>query len=522
MTRPVPEPVLAAIDVGTNAVRLELARLLANGSVELLHQERDPVRPGEGVFRTGVIPREVADRLLSTLRRYGALCRRYHAQVRAVATSAVREAKNRDEIVRRARDEAGLRLEVISGVEEARLITLGVLWGKPPSARSLCIDIGGGSTEVASALGDTPNAMWSVGLGAVRMTELFGTSRSMSSKQLKLMRGYVSEALTEGLPARIAGAPRAALGSSGTIGAVVAYAATEGSAYATGRQISQAVEDLVEMSPAQRRKRFDARRSEIVCAGAVILEQLVKHLGLESVTAVQRGLREGILVDLIRRKEAGEDRSLHEAALVVGRRFHFDEAHAVQVTRLSLQLFDDLAPLHNLPASARPLLEVAGLLHDVGNAVSYQKHHRHSYYLIVNAEIPGLRERERELVARIARYHRRSPPDASHSGMEGLGAGEVRLVRKLATLLRVADSLDRSHRQSIVRIQARLLPSAVLVKLKARSPLDLELWDATHEAALFRRVFGRKLLLQVLRHPRELQRKSMRAAAYLVIDPRFR
>jgi exopolyphosphatase/guanosine-5'-triphosphate,3'-diphosphate pyrophosphatase len=345
----------------------------------------------------------------------------------------------------------------------------------------------------------------------------------MSSKQLKLMRGYVSEALTEGLPARIAGAPRAALGSSGTIGAVVAYAATEeGSAHATGRQISQAVEDLVEMSPAQRRKRFDARRAEIVCAGAVILEQLVKHLGLESVTAVQRGLREGILVDLIRRKEAGEDHSLHEAALVVGRRFHFDEAHAVQVTRLGLQLFDDLAPLHNLPASARPLLEVAGLLHDVGNAVSYQKHHRHSYYLIVNAEIPGLRERERELVARIARYHRRSPPDASHSGMEGLGAGEVRLVRKLATLLRVADSLDRSHRQSIVRIQARLLPSAVLVRLKARSPLDLELWDATREAALFRRVFGRKLLLQVLRHPRELQRKSMRAAAYLVIDPRFR
>jgi hypothetical protein len=259
------------------------------------------------------------------------------------------------------------------------------------------------------------------------------------------------------------------------------------------------VEDLVDTSPAQRRKRFDARRAEIVCAGAVILEQLVKHLGLESVTAVQRGLREGILVDLIRRKDSGEDHSLHEAALVVGRRFHFDEAHATQVTRLSLQLFDDLAPLHNLPASARPLLEVAGLLHDVGNAVSYQKHHRHSYYLIQNAEIPGLRERERELVARIARYHRRSPPDPSHSGMEGLGPGEIRVVRKLATLLRVADSLDRSHRQSIVRLQARLLPNAVMVKLRARSPLDLELWDATHEAGLFRRVLGRKLLMQVMR-----------------------
>jgi len=522
LTRPIAEPVLAAIDVGTNAVRLELARLLANGSLELLHQERDPVRPGEGVFRTGVIPRDVSDRLLSTLRRYAALARRYHAQVRAVATSAVREAKNREEIVRRAREEAGLRLEVISGMEEARLITLGVLWGKPPSARSLCIDIGGGSTEVASALGDSPNAMWSVGLGAVRLTELFRTTKSMSNKQLKLMRGYVSEALTEGLPARIAGAPRSALGSSGTIGAVVGYAASEGTTYATARQISRAVEDLVEMSPAQRRKRFDARRAEVICAGAVILEQLVRHLGIESVTAVQRGLREGILVDLIRRRASGEDHSLYEAGLVVGRRFHFDEAHATQVTRLALQLFDDLAPLHNLPASARPLLEVAALLHDVGNAVSYQKHHRHSYYLIVNAEIPGLRERERELVARVARYHRRSAPDPSHSGMEGLLPGEVRLVRKLSTLLRVADSLDRSHRQSIVRLQARLLPNAVMVKLRARSPLDLELWDATHEAGLFRRVFGRKLLMQVMRHPRELHRKSLRAAAYLAIDPRFR
>jgi exopolyphosphatase/guanosine-5'-triphosphate,3'-diphosphate pyrophosphatase len=522
VTRPVPEPVLAAIDVGTNAVRLELARQVASGSLELLHQERDPVRPGEGVFRSGLIAPEVAERLLSTLRRYGALCRRYHAQVRAVATSALREARNKDEIVRRAREEAGLRLEVISGMEEARLITLGVLWGKPPSTRSLCIDIGGGSTEVAAALGDRPTALWSVGLGAVRLTELFNTARSMSSKQLKLMRGYVSEALTEGLPARIAGAPRAALGSSGTIGAVVGYAAAEGTTYATARQISQAVEDLVGMSPAQRRKRFDARRAEVVCAGAVILEGLIKHLGLESVTAVQRGLREGILVDLIRRQEAGEDHSLHQASLVVGRRFHFDEAHATQVTRLALQLFDDLAPLHKLPASTRPLLEVAGLLHDIGNAVSYQKHHRHTYYLIQNAEIPGLRERERELVARIARYHRRSPPDPSHSGMEGLSPGEIRVVRKLSTLLRVADSLDRSHRQSIVRLQARLVPNAVLVKLQTRNPLDLELWDAAHESALFRRVLGRKLQIQVLRSAREVHRRSLRAAAYLVIDPRFR
>ena len=524
---PLTELVLAAIDVGTNAVRLELARRVSNGGLVPLHSERDPVRPGEGVFRTGAIPRDVADRLLSTLRRYGALCRRYHAEVRAVATSALREAKNRDEIVRRAREEAGLRLEVISGMEEARLTTLGVLRGKPASARSLCVDIGGGSTEVAAATGENPTAMWSVALGAVRLTELFGTSRGMTGKQLKLMRGYAAEALTESLPARIARAPRSALGSSGTINAVVAFAAAEGTAHATARQLGQAVEDLAEMSPAQLRKRFDPQRAEIVCAGAVILESLVHHLGLESVTAVQRGLRDGILVDLVRRLEApADDHSLADAAEVIGRRFNFDEAHATQVTRLALQLFDDLAPLHRLPASARPLLEVAALLHDVGNAVSYNRHHRHSYYLIQNSEIPGLRDRERELVARIARYHRRSPPDASHSGMDGLQAAEVRLVRKLATLLRLADSLDRSHRQTVLRLAARVLPGAVVVKLRARQAVDLELWDAGHEAALFRRVFGRKLLVTAERAWRGIERRRLRAparvAARVAVDRRWR
>ena len=186
---------LAAIDVGTNAVRLELARALPDGSIETVHQERDPVRPGEGLFTSGLIRQEVADRLLGTLRRSAALCRRYRARVRAVATSAVREAKNRDEIVRRARKEAGLLLDVISGKEEARLICLGVLRGTPPLARSLCVDIGGGSTEVAFAFGEVPKNLWSVPLGAVRLTEQFNTSGSISPKQLRLLRQYAEEGI---------------------------------------------------------------------------------------------------------------------------------------------------------------------------------------------------------------------------------------------------------------------------------------------------------------------------------------
>lgn len=492
-----PDDVLAAIDVGTNAVRLELAKVLPDGALETLHQERDPVRPGEGLFKTGLIRKEVADRLLSTLRRYAALCRRYNARVRAVATSAVREAKNRDEIVRRAKKEAGLTLEVVSGREEARLICAGVLHGKPPLQRSLCVDIGGGSTEVAFAFGEIPKDLWSVNLGAVRLTEVFNLNGKVARRQLKLMRNFAREAIEETLPASIARSPTTALGSSGTIQAVVGFARSEGHGHATAREVSQAVEELADMDNEKRRKRFDPRRADIVVAGAVILEAVIKHLRLHSITAVDRGLREGILYDLVRRRKVDpEDTSLFEASLALGRRFGLGEPHARQVSRIALGFFDDLVRLHQLPAAARPYLEVAALLHDVGHSLNYQRHHKHSQYIIVNSDLPGLSDRERQIAGAIARYHRRSAPDAGHEGMAGFNAAEQRIIRKCATLLRVADSLDRSHHQPITKVSAMVKGSAVVVRLKAKTPVDLEMWDAAHERPLFREVFGKNLVFQ--------------------------
>ncbi len=495
---PAPEspPVLAAIDVGTNAVRLELARPLPDGSLEILHQERDPLRPGEGVFKTGAISREVADRLMSTLRRYGALCHRFHARVRAVATSAVREAKNRDEIVRRARREAGLDLEVVSGREEARLICLGVLSGMPAGQRSLVIDIGGGSTEVATASGDRPEQLWSVAIGAVRLSELFPAPGRVKARRLALMRTFAEEAFRDALPSRLPA--RRVLGSSGTIQAVVTFAA--GSSQATLRQVSHAVDELADMTLEERRRRFDSRRAEIVVAGAVILEAVMAHGGLRSLAAVDRGLRDGLLIDLNRRaRTAMRDPSLLEGALALGRRFGFDEPHGRHTARLALLLFDGLAQLHRLPASSRPLLEVATLLHDIGNAVSYQRHHKHSFYLIQNADLPGLTDHERALVARIARFHRRGPPEPGHVDLAGLGNADVQLVRKLSTLLRLADSFDRSHHQPVRSLRLQLSRGAVAVALRARAPCDLELWDAANEAPLFRSVFHRRLELSAAR-----------------------
>ena len=492
MERSTSTPLLGAIDVGTNAVRLELARPLADGSLETVHQERDPVRPGEGVFRTGSIPREVADRLLSTLRRYAALCKRDGAVVRAVATSALREAKNGPDIVRRARAEAGLDLEVVSGREEARLICLGVLHGRPARSRSLVIDIGGGSAEVATAIGEESTNLWSVALGAVRLTEMFDLEGKLPGRRLALVRSYAAEAFREGLP-RAFPHPKVALGSSGTINAVVGFAGSKGRG-ASRREIEKAVEELASMSVAERRRHFEPRRAEVIVGGAVILEAAVRQLKLDGVQAVETGLRNGVLVDLLRRaKPNGTDRSAAEAALALGRRFEFDERHGLQVGALAVTLFEDLAAVHGLPLAARRILEAAAVLHDVGNAVSFHRHHKHTYYLVANADLPGLANRERELVAIVARYHRRSVPDRGRADLAELSAAELGTVRKLAAILRVANALDASHQQHVRSVRAAARAGAVTVRLRARGAIDLELWDVAREAAFFREVFRRRL-----------------------------
>lgn len=486
---------LAAIDVGTNAVRLEIARPLAGGSLETLHQERDPVRPGEGVFRTGSISPKVADRLVATLRRYAALCRRHHARVRAVATSALREARNGRQIVARVRLEAGVDLKVVSGQEEARLVCLGVLHGRPPSSRSIVIDIGGGSTEVVVAEGERPASLQSVPLGAVRLTETFALRGRLSPERLALLRHYANEGLRHLAPGRL----RTAFGSSGTIQAVVAFAA-EGERTASFRQVKAAAKELAAMGLGERRRRFDARRAEIIVAGAVILESAMRQLRLRQVTAVETGLRNGLLLDLVRRTAGAQaETPAVDGALALGRRFGFDEPHAMQVARLAVSLFDQLSRIHGLPAAERELLEAAAILHDLGHAVANQRHHKHSYYLIANSDIVGLDDRERELVALVARFHRRSPPDRSRGELRGLSAADYRTVRRLAVLLRLADSLDHGHRQTITAVTATTTRGAVRLRLRTRGPSDLETWDAEREAVLFRRTFGRRLEIAAMR-----------------------
>ncbi len=323
---------------------------------------------------------------------------------------------------------------------------------------------------------------------------------ALSKKQLGLMRNFAREMLAERLKTPPRGLPNAAIGSSGTIGAIVAFARAEGMGHATFREISRAVEALAAMDQDKRRRRFDPRRADIVVAGAVVLEAVMKQLKVSSITAVDRGLREGVLFDLIKRRRLdADDHSLADAARALGRRFDFAEAHGNQVARLALSLFDDLATLHGLPAAARPWLEAAALLHDVGHAVNYQKHHKHTHYLILNSELPGLTEREKQLVALMARFHRRTKPGPMHELLAPLPVLDYRLVRKCVALLRLADSLDRSHRQPVKDVVGQLKGRAVQLTVKARGSVELELWDLEHEVDFFREVFGKALHVMLSR-----------------------
>ena len=489
--------VIAAIDVGTNAARLELVRAHPDAVLETFHYERAPIRPGEGVFESGVMSSAVADRLVDTLQRFATRCRRHDARIRAVATSALRNARNAEAVLRRVHEQAGIQLEIISGREEARLICLGVCRRRPRNERALVLDIGGGSTEVAFAQGGRPTALWSIPVGAVRLTEMFNPGGGARRKKVALMRTHVHQALTEALGETVPAAPDAAFGCSGTIRAVTRFACGSGAPLATAEELATALEQLVSMDRAELLERFSERRADIIVAGAVILEALTAALGVHAVHAVDRGLRNGILLDLQERAQVlPRERLLADEVIRIGRKFGFEEAHARHVTRLSLELFDKLAPIHGLSPALRSLLEVAAWLHDIGKVVSFHRHQRHAHYLIQNVEIVGLVDHERTLAACVARFHRRSPPDKGHPVLRDLSPDDIRSVRRLATILRLADALDRSHEQRVESIEVAITGKDVQIVAHSAQDLELELWDGLREAQLFEEVFECSLVLR--------------------------
>ncbi|HEY6908908.1 MAG TPA: Ppx/GppA phosphatase family protein [Myxococcales bacterium] len=500
--------VLAVIDLGSNATRLQIAQLVA-GHLTILAEDREAVRLGEQVFRTGRLSGAAIARTAVALDRFAKLSQRAGAEyVRAVATSAVREASNRAALVRTVRSHAGIDVEVISGAEEARLVCLGVLQGEPPLERSLILDIGGGSTEIISARGEEPESAWSLQLGSVRLTEFFVQSDPVTRKQARLVDEAVQDALGQ-IDPLLTGKHRRIVGAAGTTGAVAQLARKlagrerSGSAPVSYDEVRGVVRWLAASTQRQRRKAgVDEQRSDIIYAGAAICEGVMRKLRVDELQITSRGLRDGLMVDLLRRTVRPRGAHLHQETAVLeglrafGRRCAYREEHAEQVAQLSLSLFDQLRDLHRLGEEERALLQAAAMLHDVGSFVSYNRHHKHSYYLLYHADLPGYTDRERELIATIARYHRRSPPKDRHEEFQRLTTPERIVVKRLAALLRVADGLDRGHRRHVRSVKARLRGASVHLDVVADQNSDLELWSARQKSDLLQELSGGPLRIR--------------------------
>jgi exopolyphosphatase/guanosine-5'-triphosphate,3'-diphosphate pyrophosphatase len=495
--------VLAVVDLGSNAVRLQIAHAGAGGSTAVLAEDRAAVRLGEQVFRTGRLSAAAIARTAVVLDRFARLAQRAGAQeVRAVATSAVREASNRAALVRTVRNHAGINLEVISGAEEARLVCLGVLQGEPASERSLILDIGGGSTEIISARGEEPESAWSLQLGSVRLTEFFVDGDPIPRKAVKLVEEAVQDSLAQIDPLLI-GKHKRIIGAAGTTGAVAALAHKLSGREPTSSlpvsydQVRRVLASLRDTTARQRKKLgVDDQRNDIIYAGAAICEGVMRKLRVDELQVTSRGLRDGLMADLVRRAVLPKGAHLKQETAVLdglrafGKRCGYREEHAEQVALLSLSLFDQTRELHRLGEEERALLHAAAMLHDVGAFVTYNRHHKHSYYLLYHADLPGFTDRERELVATIARYHRRSPPKDRHAEFQRLTPEERIVVRRLAALLRVADGLDRGHRRHVRSVKVQRRGTGLQIDVEAEAGSELEVWSASQKADLLEEVSG--------------------------------
>ena len=503
----------AAIDIGTNSIHLLVARAHERAKLEILSREKEVVRLGSGSTDLKLLSDDAMDRGIATLRRFKQVAAIWNAEISAVATSAVREAANRTVFIERARAEAGIEVEIISGIEEARLIHLGVLHAVPVFDRvHMLIDIGGGSTEfLVGRRGDVIEAR-SLKLGAIRLTQRFFQNDKLRPEDVEQCRQYVRAYLSPVVRTTRRHGFEVVVGSSGTIGnlaQIVDARRANGSTRSlnnfefTREDLDGVVRALVAAKTTRARARIpgiDERRADIIVAGALLLEQAFAEFGIESMIFSEYSLREGVILDPVLHPRADAKRHLADprraGIMHLAEMGHAELAHAEHTTALALQLFDGTRDLHRLDDSCREYLEAGGMLADIGLSISHSAHHKHSYYIIRNSEqLTGFTDREIELIAQIARYHRKSDPRGKHSQYAALSKRDRQVVKRLAAILRIAIALDRTHAAIVRSIGSRLDGRNLVIELDVDPEADasLELYTAEERKTLFEETFDARV-----------------------------
>jgi len=504
---------LAAIDIGSNSIKLVVVDAAASDSFAVLAREREVVRLGHETLLKGHLGRDAILRATDCIKRFRAIAEARGAEtIVAIATASVREANNAPNFIKAVEQKAGVRVEVLSGIEEARLIGLAAAHGcEFKEATNLNIDIGGGSTEISIFRNGVPLTLISMKLGAVGLTERFIRSNPPKAKELAELKAEIGGALER--PAReIRGVSWGdATGTSGTILTIGATLRKQNISTSDlknqGAQPTEASINLNQLSQlntmvaglsseARQALGISAQRSEIIVAGGQILEGAMRALGIKSLRTCDWALREGVIIDRLRELEDQSrppvpdfaDRKLR-GVHAVGKRFGYEESHSHQVARISEKIFDSLAKREGLTRHQRLLLSAAALLHDVGYHIAHDSHHKHSFYLIANSELTGFSESERAVIANIARYHKGSLPKDSHPPYALLNPVDKQTVSRLAGILRIADALDRRHDSRVRAINCRRDRNVLTIQLLSPLECENELLEASSRADLLEDVF---------------------------------
>ncbi|HVT10484.1 MAG TPA: Ppx/GppA phosphatase family protein [Polyangia bacterium] len=501
---------IAALDVGSNSFHLMVADVETGGRINVLDRAKEMVRLGDSTLHKGVIAPEVFRRGLDALKALRRIADRHKVDALvAVATSAVREAQNGGEFVRAARDEAGIDIRVIRGDEEARLIYLGARGSLDLGKRRVALfDLGGGSLEIVLADAQELYYTSSLKLGVIRLTESFPCSdpptprerahladrvRAVLEPVISRVRamGFDYVAFTSGTASALAGLLRAENGGNKSAIALADLTALEqklGNATITARG---------------RMPGLDARRADTIYAGAVVFRTALELAGAEEATLCETALREGIVADYVASNRPGillveEFPDLRRRSVMeLARRCHFREDHGTHVARLALSLFHQTRRLHKLTDADAELLEYAALLHDIGFYISPHRHHRHTEYLIKSHAMTGFSKSEVQTIALTARHHRKAEPRYGQGGSKSLSKHDVRRVRYLAAILRVADALDRTHGRLVRAVRCSISARTVEIRVDADGDPELELWAARRKGDLFEALAGRKLRFAV-------------------------
>ena len=497
----------AVIDAGSNALRLQIASVDQPGTYKIIEQDRQSVRLGHKVFSTGMLDPSSREEALETFRKFKAMIERHGVTtVRAVATSAMREAKDRPSFIREAK-KIGVNLEVLSEEDEARLISFGIRSGlKFDPIVGLFMDIGGGSVEISVSDRTRTRCLFSLPLGAVRMTEQFIKHDPPREKEIVALQRLALQRLSDSAKRIARENFTMAFGSGGTMTALadtdarLAGDVHRDSLYVLRKGRLQSLFHLLRSQHLKERSDAivgDPKRADILVAGAAVLLAMMDKLEIEYVFVSRRGLRDGLMVDLLATnhpayvgpwiEETGKSESLEE----VGQKYNFDAAHSQQVSQIAVNMFQQLRGLHKLPDRYSEILRAAAVLHDIGLFVAYPKHHKHSYYLIKSSGPSSFDPAELDLIANIARYHRKGYPSPKHVPFQQLSLTQQDVVRKLAAILRVADALDYGHQARVERVKCSVSKSRGLtIRLIGEGDLTDELDSARNKAGLMKKVYG--------------------------------